>query len=602
MFLPLQSKPLGAAVAARSCVLTAACLVFSFAGLSCSNGTTTQVMVFITAEPVLAAQASHIRIRLDGDPRDTGELAGRDLSPAANPWRVPLVPADDDSSLKYTLTAELWSGDPEDEGSTLITEKGVRSGFVEGEFREVWITMDYDCTVACPDGFRCFEGQCMEHCVEPTEPGATTDSVPIACDEPCTTGGCEDLDEPLNNNIAHVVSCDQGVRVFEDGCGLGCNAGADACGRLTPSNIGAVTSSMPLSDVVLSTDTLFRTNAGVAVTDDLAGDEIEGVHFEESTVPAATCFGGDPFENYGVFFVKSLHIEAGVQVRATGTRPLIIVADGDVIIDGELQLSSAASLGSGAASCRGGILPPSAADRAGIGIGGGQGAISAGDSWSGAGGGSFGGLGGSGGDGTEGNDGAAAGLVHGDGGGEDEADLVPLFGGSGGGAGGGGAGGAGGGAIQITTTGRIVIGTTGRVWAGGSGGGAAPDNTSGGAGGSGGAILLEAKELVCPVDSPDYAIGAPGGGGASFFNGASARTTDIPAPGAPGVPGEGIPPGGNGSDVLGDAAPGGPGQFAGAGGGGAGRIRINTLDGDADTEIPCGLQLQPISFGPLLIE
>ena len=150
------------------------------------------------------------------------------------------------------------------------------------------------------------------------------------------------------------------------------------------------------------------------------------------------------------------------------------------------------------------------------------------------------------------------------------AAIVPLIGGSSGGAplsvGG---GGEGGGSIEITAGASIIIGSGGAVSVPGYGG-----TGNGGGGGSGGAILLEAPSVTV-----DGVLAANGGGGAVFSGGGGAQDGQPSAHPAAGQ---------DANSAVGSAGA----QLAGAdgaatqsatssGGGGAGRIRINSATGMA---------------------
>ena len=180
----------------------------------------------------------------------------------------------------------------------------------------------------------------------------------------------------------------------------------------------------------------------------------------------------------------------------------------------------------------------------------------------------------------------AAGPVYGD------ADLVPLYGGSGGGAGADeiAAGGDGGGAIQISAGGTLTVNADGVIDASGEGGYGARRG-GGGGGGAGGGVLLEAAAI-----SIAGSVGAPGGGGGGGRDNwgderAGHGSRWDPPDELRGLPGGGRGPVYGGTGGLGSSEAGGNGEngqtkhdpngAGGGGGGGAGRIRLNVRSDDA---------------------
>lgn len=232
------------------------------------------------------------------------------------------------------------------------------------------------------------------------------------------------------------------------------------------------------------------------------GAEVDGVVFE-----AVAQLGGPEL---AVLRVRSLVVDGTTVV--TGSRPLLIVASGDITISGALDASARrATPGPGGAQ-------PASGDGQG-----GDGAHTGLFRDSGGGGAGFGTDGGRGGDASCPNSMCPplAGGLGGMGGG----DLVALLrGGSGGGvpamiACGQATAGAGGGAIQLSTPGSITVLVDGQLVAGGGGGGGGVNcmqtgmNWGAGAGGgSGGAIVLQGFMVV--VAGTVAANGGAGGSGA----------------------------------------------------------------------------------------
>lgn len=265
---------------------------------------------------------------------------------------------------------------------------------------------------------------------------------------------------------------------------------------------------------------------------------------------------------------SSLFIDAGARFTIVGTRPVLFAVSGDVTIAGELLAAPRAS------------RPAAGADRSCAGATGASG-TAGGDSAPGGSGGAFGSAGGAGGVGSgDGGTATTATLPVGN------ASLIPLQGGCSGGAGagsGGGLAGRAGGAIQISSTGNLLI--TGLVAAPGEGGGGADVNASGGGGaGSGGAVLLEGRSLQLSGTGRVLALGGAGGEGSANQSGApganGSRTDGAAAVGGNGLSSRGGD-GGGGASRAAAAMSGGlgvqSGLHGGGGGGGAGlgRLRFN---------------------------
>ena len=393
-------------------------------------------------------------------------------------------------------------------------------------------------------------------------------------------------------------------QVFVETCPLGCDAVAERCVALVPSNgidpmwlteseVAFDTTSDGISDYLWSTSTgSIGRNTTTPPFDVVRGPGegiVDGIGFH-------VVVQGPNLPDIGVWTFASVNLTAGEIHHFTGEggiagapRPAAaIVADGAIVIEAVLDISARLEgsdlneRSAGAGGWEGGIhgtdLGNGNSNGAGPGFGGGIGATCD----DGGGGAGHGALGGDGGDG-----GCAS---TNDGGGETGTPtLTPLIGASGGGAGGGshgGQGGGGGGALQIVSNERIHL--TGTIVSAGGGGRGAGEIGGGGAGGgggggAGGAVLLEA-----PTVEISGVIAANGGGGGAG-NDASAvgghgepgLPSDQPASGAPSLGGESAAGGSGGAlgapaGESGDAADNG-----GGGGGAAGRIRIYTRTGSA---------------------
>lgn len=276
--------------------------------------------------------------------------------------------------------------------------------------------------------------------------------------------------------------------------------------------------------------------------------------------------------DYCVVAATSMNIAGNL--RATGTKPLVLLATGSITTTAEIDVGShidrdlgAPETGAGAdpALCEPGMAP----DR----TGGGGGA-----------GGSFLGRGGAGGSGTS----APGGLA-----GPAAAPEAMLRGGCPGQGGQGvtnntGRGGHGGGAVLLISGTRIDV--SGVIKATGEGGGGAAPTAGGGGGGGGGMIAFDAPIVTC--DEALLANGGGGGeGGGPLVGGSAGWDPQYPDAATGGYGGS--PDGGNGGSGSPPsvAAPGGVGAAGtpnrgggGGGGGGAGRI-IKIAPGDLGTKL-----------------
>lgn len=281
---------------------------------------------------------------------------------------------------------------------------------------------------------------------------------------------------------------------------------------------------------------------------------------------------------YCIVMATRLEIPAEVTVRAVGARPLALLASGDIVIDGTLDVSSAREV----------VEPPQSPELIGAGGGTFKGCQSfrrdpeaRPDGGAAGAGGTFTALGGAGGDGNYDvvRDRALGGLTPFDPEpsptalrpgcrGQDGAGTAPGAKG--------GRGGPAGGAVYVASKTSITV--NGTVAANGAGGMGGSAQVGGGGGGAGGMIVLEAPSVA--RNGTLVANGGGGGEGGIFAGGIvlgasgedGRRNTTFAAGGASSAPGKG----GDGGALL---HPGGEdGTFtdeAGAGGGGAvGLIRV----------------------------
>ncbi len=378
-------------------------------------------------------------------------------------------------------------------------------------------------------------------------------------------------------------------------CPLGCVV--DRCRELVPANVGTraafteATAGVFVESfelAVVDTDTGVidvRTTAApdaVIRTVRNAGEGIDGG------------VGFHVIDGLATFVFTTIEVRNAARLEARGSRPLVLLAAGTVVIGGVVSVS-ASTMRPGPGGGAGG------ADLTmGGGTGGGGPGTPAGSGNDGGGaGGSFGSYGAGGG-------GVFAGMAAAPYG---TSVLRPLVGGSGGGGAAAATGGHGGGAIQISSRVSITVRATGGVEANGSGGhggtAASTIGSGGGGGGSGGAILLEAPTVT--LDGIASVLGGAGGQGAPCETGScesgvdGARPNPYTRTAAPSSPntGQGGGGGAGSSIAAGTPAPGGSSLNGGGGGGGAGRIRIQTLMGNET--YPNGLPTNAllVSIGPI---
>lgn len=249
-------------------------------------------------------------------------------------------------------------------------------------------------------------------------------------------------------------------------------------------------------------------------------------------------------------------------VRATGTRPLVLIAAGD------LSIGFAATLD--VASRRG--MPPGAGANASACSLQREATISGGGA-----GGSYGAQGGRGGNGANGGVEGIAGPT---------APINSLRGGCPGGAGGNSSAdqaGAGGGAVYLIAAGTISVQGTINASGGGGRGGLAPSR-GGSGGGSGGQIAFDAPTISIEISASVYANG--GGGGEAAGSGSTGNDGEepmLPSLAANGGFGtnDNAGDGGNGGYRTFDAEQGGNGASSGGGGGGGGGVGAIKIFGAA---------------------
>lgn len=388
---------------------------------------------------------------------------------------------------------------------------------------------------------------------------------------------CTATDEHCTDGVAW--ACRDGLLEMHSCSSFGCNREGSACATLMPSNVEPSLFVGTSSAWEISSNEMYDTDVCMSGTRAMQ----RGVGTQEVCVRQVT----------------TMSVAAEATLRVVGARPLVILAQQNVMIEGVIDVS-AIGVTPGAGGGLGGS--PSLPD--GIGASPGIRGASSDTSSSGGGGGGFcgtGGLGGAGGGISGGSGGSSAFPA--------DYALEPLRGGSGGGFAPGdrpgprdasARGGAGGGAIQISSRGTLIV--RGAILAGGGGGrggGAtnAGDLGAGGGGGSGGGVLLEAMTMSFGPGARVWTTGGGGGGGANRSDtlheggpGQNGRMTGHRAAGGAsgGLP-QGAAGGRSGGGPMPNGGPGGPNPLGGAngggGGGGVGCIVLRTATGEQPMDL-----------------
>jgi hypothetical protein len=442
------------------------------------------------------------------------------------------------------------------------------------------------CHAACNDSADCMPG---ERCVPAGGDAGAVNVCQLPGESQCGAGslclggevcGSDDQCRAPCQTSANCLSMETCLTI--GGAGGACYDPNDAYDKtaLAAADGGPLDASMTLSDATPSGDapvdapfapnpeagplgftpsnfTLTGLDAGQGVDAGASDVMVTQTCTDSNCLPAPATILTNSGTSAALYVFNSLTVVQSAALRFTGTLPVIVVVQTTANIQGQILVNGADT-----------TAGPGGFFGANAGAGSGQPGFSPGFPASASGGAGYCGTGGNG--AATSPPVATGGMPYG------SPTIVPLIGGSAGGAENGSSSGPGGGAIEIVAGQGITVGAFGAINAGGGGGGG---YANAGGGGSGGAILLEA-----PVVTVSGTLAANGGGGGQSEGspisgvGSDATANAQPAPGFDGIGGSGSAAASvNGSSGLSPDA----GNGVGAGGGGAGRIRINTASGSA---------------------
>ena len=397
------------------------------------------------------------------------------------------------------------------------------------------------------------------------------------------------------NDANSLGRCDANVWVTASPCALGCaDTPAPHCRVMVPSTVAA-------SEMNGTADV------------NLAGTMPDPTfHFVDTSACSGSLAGGTlrVVGDHCVYAVRSLRVSPGAILVSTGTRPLIVLAIGDIQVEaGGSIVASGYTYEEGEgmplAPVRGRFLTAGPGASA---MGAGGTGVTIGSRDGGGGGGGFCSNGAAGGNGVQSGEMTANAGAGG-------SAVVPAAigdrvfrGGASGGNGNMGRGGGGGGAIQLSARGRLTV--SGFVVATGGAGEGGPGGRSAGGGGSGGMILVEATELM--LNPGSLVVRGGGGGGAGCFQpgvseeGSHGENGVVGTAGGAGGRCSADNVGGDGGSASSVAAPaagaGAPNINGGGGGGGVGCVSIRRADASTfDTAIVPNIP-GVTALGPLLSE
>ena len=139
----------------------------------CELSTPTQVLVVFEADPGVEAAAERLVIEVtnqDGE-RQEWQVELRAGEPMATrfPVTLPLVPRGADATRTYAIAADVLG-----EGGAVVSTQRVRSGYVDGELREIRVRFTDLCRMElCGARTTCRGGRCVDACVVPSPRGDT---------------------------------------------------------------------------------------------------------------------------------------------------------------------------------------------------------------------------------------------------------------------------------------------------------------------------------------------------------------------------------------------------------------------------------------------
>ena len=204
--------------------LHAAILGALIAGLGCSPGVETQVIVRVDADAAIRVRAASVRLSVFRDGESvplvrTFALNGADAQ-LAFPFQQPLFPLEGDVTRRFHLVAELL-----DDADTPFARQAAIGGYEADRRRFVSLRFDESCSdLLCEETATCVEGRCVPACVAPVANLAEGRTAPTMCSrvrKPITVAATSDLliNFPLLVSVAS--DSDLATEARDDGADIG---------------------------------------------------------------------------------------------------------------------------------------------------------------------------------------------------------------------------------------------------------------------------------------------------------------------------------------------------------------------------------------------
>ena len=149
-----------------------------------------QIIVYVEAQPLTRAEATHLTIVVRGGPPGTTPIDARELgydAPLAWPYDVTVVPAANDASRILEVEATAYDG-----GRRIVARATLRAGYAQGEGRTVHLLLEDACRgVVCPPEQTCRSGRCSA-VVEVGDAGVPSDGGMDGGTGCTSSGACDD--------------------------------------------------------------------------------------------------------------------------------------------------------------------------------------------------------------------------------------------------------------------------------------------------------------------------------------------------------------------------------------------------------------------------